>query len=62
MIQVVMLLGFNEIMKWQNMSSLSETLNTDSLNASSLYDTDAEYVHILSDTEIEKALKEQVLH
>lgn len=59
MIQVVMSLGFNEIMKWQNMSSLSETLNTDSLNASSLsetYDTDAEYLHILRDTEIEKAL------
>lgn len=54
-----MSLGFNEIMKWQNTSSLSETLNTDSLNASSLsetYETDAEYEHILSDTEIEKAL------
>lgn len=49
----------NKIMKWQNMSSLSETLNTDSLNASSLsetYDTDAKYPHILRDTEIETVL------
>lgn len=44
----------NKIMKWQNMSSLSETLNTDSLNASSLsetYDKDTEYPHILRDTD-----------
>lgn len=49
----------NKIMKWQNMSSRSETLNTDSLNASSLsetYDTDAEYPQIHRDTEIETVL------